>query len=119
VPDSVSFAPTLKDPDSTQRESLYAENHGTRFSLTQRILWQGDWKFVFNGFDFDELYDLADDPSEMTNLANDPAQRERVESMMAEVWSWIRKTGDRAVNETHYFSMRMGIVGPNAGGEDE
>lgn len=86
------------------------------FTNAKAKLRRGDWKFVFNGFDFDELYNLTEDPSEMTNLANNPAQLERVESMMSEVWSWIRKTGDRAVNETHYFSMRMGIVGPNAGG---
>lgn len=113
-PDSVSFAPTLTDPQNHVRSSLYAENHGTRFSMTQRILWQGDWKFVFNGFDFDELYNLAEDPHEMKNLATDPAQQDRVRDMMAEVWRWIRETGDRSLNETHYLSMRMGVVGPNS-----
>ncbi len=114
VPDSVSFSPVLQDPTAISRpHGMYAENHGTRFSLTQRILWQGDWKFVFNGFDFDELYDLASDPWEMHNLANDPAQQKRIASMMKDVWRFIQETGDRTLNETHYFSMRMGVVGPN------
>lgn len=111
--DSVSFASVLRDPERQVRETMYAENHGTRFSLTQRILWKGDWKFVFNGFDFDELYDLESDPWELNNLAADPVHRDRVRAMMGEVWRWIRETGDRTLLETHYFSMRMGAVGPD------
>ena len=113
VPDSESFAPVLSDPDFETRKNLFAEYHGTRFPLAQRILWEGDWKFVFNGFDFDELYNLADDPNEMNNLIDDPEQESRTRSMMAQVWKWIQDTGDRALEETHYFSMRMGKVGPN------
>ncbi len=32
-----------------------------------------EWKYVFNGFDRDELYDLRRDPYEMINRADDPA----------------------------------------------
>lgn len=115
TPDSKSFARLLHDPAAAGFDSAFAENHGTRFRLSQRILWQGDWKFVFNGFDFDELYNLADDPDESKNLAADPAQQDRVESMMGEIWRRIRETGDRTLAETHYFSMRIGAVGPNSG----
>ena len=115
VPDSESFASVLKEPLTKSRESIYAENHGTRFSLTQRILWQDDWKFVFNGFDFDELYHLTDDPWEMHNLIDAPEHQDRADGMMAAIWKTIRETGDRTLNETHYFSMRMGRVGPDFG----
>ena len=59
--DSRSCASLLHDPRSyeAQFDSGYAEYHGTRFPLAQRICWQGDWKFVFNGFDFAELYNLS------------------------------------------------------------
>ena len=36
-----------------------------------------EFKYVFNGFDQDELYDLRTDPDEMKNLADDPAYDER------------------------------------------
>ena len=115
TPDSKSLVPLLSAPAEIppQFDTAYGEYHGTRFNLAQRILWQGEWKFVFNGFDFDELYDLASDPHESTNLATHAEYRERCESMMREIWRIIRETGDRTLNETHYYSMRIGCVGPN------
>lgn len=115
TPDSKCFKSLLPSPESAPEEfrTGYAEYHGTRFSLAQRILWQDDWKFVFNGFDFDELYHLADDPFEMTNLIDRPEHETRVESMMAEIWRRVRDTNDRAILESHYFSMRLACVGPD------
>jgi len=116
VSDSRSLTPLLSDPSQIPPEfsTGYAEYHGTRFPLMQRILWRGDWKYVFNGFDFDELYNLADDSHEMRNLAGDSVHRDVVESMTAGIWRWVRETGDRAIYESHYYSMRFAAVGPNA-----
>ena len=115
TPDSRCFASLLREPEvvTDEFQTGYAEYHGTRFPLMQRILWQDDWKFAFNGFDFDELYNLADDPFEMTNLINRPDQQSRVETMMTEVWRRVRDTNDRAILESHYFSMRLACVGPD------
>ena len=114
VPDSRSLVSLLNlsahEPEEFQVG--YAEYHGTRFPLMQRILWRGNWKLVFNGFDFDELYDLETDPHEMDNRITDPSQRQRIESMMAEIWRRVRDTGDRTVRESHYYSMRFACVGP-------
>ncbi len=117
VPDSNSFASLLADPKARESEfnTCYAEFFGTRYIMTQRLLWQGDWKFVFNGFDFDELYNLADDPHELNNLAADAAHTERMKSMMAEQWRIMHATNDRALLETHYAPVRIAVVGPNAG----
>lgn len=111
--DARSFAGLLRGEDTDDFDEAYSEYHGTRFGLCQRVLWQGDWKFVFNGFDFDELYDLANDPDERNNLAALPEQADRVRDMMAGVWQHAKASGDRAIVESHYFSMRFAAVGPD------
>ncbi|MDP6777570.1 MAG: sulfatase-like hydrolase/transferase [Candidatus Latescibacteria bacterium] len=117
VPDSRSFAPLLADPVSqaSNYDRCYAEFFGTRFLTTQRILWQGDWKLVFNGFDYDELYNLKDDPHELNNLAADPEHRDRMVAMMSEIWKIVHETDDQALLGTHYAPMRIAVVGPNTG----
>ena len=116
--DAASFAPVLSlSSEATLPsgfENRFAEYHGTRFRLTQRILWEGDWKFVFNGFDHDELYDLANDPSETRNLAREPNQQDRVQAMLRTLWGYLQDTGDRTLLESHYYSMRIAEVGPKA-----
>ncbi len=116
APDSRSFAPLLRQPDknSDNYQTGFAEYHGTRFLLSQRIYWEGPWKYVFNGFDYDEMYNLDDDPAELTNLANMPEYADQAKHLMTQLWKRIRDTDDMAIHRTHYFSMRYGIVGPNA-----
>jgi arylsulfatase A-like enzyme len=116
VPDSTSFLPLVQDPN-TQRDAFqkgYGEYHGTRFNLTQRIAYDGPWKFVFNGFDFDELYDLENDPYEMTNLVDEPAHAERVREMTLQMWERVMSTKDTPLMNTNYYSMRFAAIGPNA-----
>lgn len=115
--DSQSFADLLRNPAQAaenHREG-YAEYFGTRFRLTQRVYWEDEWKFVFNGFDFDELYNLQDDPFELTNLADRPEHADRIRKMMAGIWRRMHETGDTTLLNSHYHSMRFAAVGPNTG----
>lgn len=114
-PDSRSFAPLLRDPKQhgSAFQTGYAEYHGTRFPLAQRVYWDGDWKFVFNGFDNDELYNIKDDPFEMINRASDPACQDRVMEMMRQIWKRVRETGDQSLLNSHYYSLRFASVGPD------
>ena len=114
VSDSRSIVHFLAEPEAVTPEWQrgYAEYFGNRHRLTQRIVWDGPWKFVFNGFDFDELYNLDDDPWEMQNLAADPAYAEQHRAMMRLYWDYARHTGDTPLSETLYPALRLGIVGP-------
>jgi arylsulfatase A-like enzyme len=116
APDSTSFTPLLADPADPRNafDSCYAEYYGTRYWLTQRVLWKGCWKLVFNGFDYDELYNLDEDPHELRNLAGSPEHGKIHRELMAEIWRIAQRTGDRPLLETHYAPMRFAAVGPNA-----
>ncbi|OUC06798.1 hypothetical protein RY27_18790 [Litorilinea aerophila] len=119
VPDSRSFVQLLQSPYRIGEEWTrgYAEYYGNRYRLTQRVVWNGPWKFVFNGFDFDELYNLDEDPWEMVNLSLDPAYEEQVQQMMHLFWQYARATGDTPLTETLYPALRLGTVGPLFGEE--
>jgi len=87
---TVDFAPTILDAASVQspqtsglsllpwlhgetpsswREAIFSQLNGVELYYTQRIVMTKDYKYVYNGFDYDELYDLKQDPHEMVNLA--------------------------------------------------
>ena len=119
--DSRSFVGLLREPANVADEWTrgYAEYFGNRHRLTQRVVWDGPWKFVFNGFDFDELYQLDEDPYEMKNLAHDPAYDEQVKKMTRLYWCYARDTGDTPLFETLYPALRLGAVGPLAADENE
>ncbi|RKY74347.1 MAG: hypothetical protein DRQ14_02430, partial [Candidatus Latescibacterota bacterium] len=120
VPDSRSFAPVLRDPSGCEGDFTrgFAEYHGTRYKLTQRVVWDGPWKYVYNGFDYDELYNLHEDPYEMANLARDPAYGDVVRRMAGLMWKFVRETGDHALFNSHYPILRLAPVGPlEEGGE--
>lgn len=119
VPDSRSFVHLLAAPSQVEPAWTrgYAEYYGNRHRLTQRVVWDGPWKFVFNGFDFDELYHLEQDPWEMTNLAPDPAYARELERMTQLYWRYARETGDTPLSETLYPALRLGVVGPLFGTE--
>ncbi|HYF48013.1 MAG TPA: sulfatase-like hydrolase/transferase, partial [Planctomycetota bacterium] len=116
TPDSQSFAPLLRNPPdrSTPLGRGYAEYHGNRYLLTQRVAWDGAWKFVFNGFDEDELYNLENDPHELRNLAALPEYSVRVETMMRQIWKRVRETGDKSLAEAQYYTYRFPALGPEA-----
>ena len=115
APDSRSFADALRDPDGESKRFAkgFAEYHGGRYRITQRIVWDGPWKLVWNGFDFDELYRLDEDPYEMRNRIDDPECGPHVERLMRAAWKVIRDTNDRALLNSHYPILRVAPVGPN------
>lgn len=110
-----SLRPVLEGTyDPAAWREAYAEFFGQRFVYTQRLVWDGDWKFVFNPGGIDELYDLAEDPTERRNLAQDPAHRDRLVEMTKRMWRKMKAIGDDSLYNTHYATLRTAVVGPAA-----
>ena len=114
--DSNSFAQLLSTPDRSKDVPRrgFAEYDGTRYQLTQRIVWDGPWKFVFNGFAQDELYNLEEDPCEMTNLlaSGDQKHDHLCLKMTQLMWDYIKRTDDQTLLNANYPILQLAAVGP-------
>ena len=112
--DARSFVPVLRD-SSTVADAFatgFAEYFGNRYYITYRVTWDGPWKYVHNGFDVDELYNLEQDPYELHNLAEDLSYEDILIRMATLMWRFVRDTGDDALLNTHYPILRLAPVGP-------
>jgi choline-sulfatase len=107
-----SLIPLLEGSNNNWLSEAFAECHGQRFNYTQRILWRGNDKYIFNGFAEDELYDLISDPHELQNLAGDPDHQVLLESMAARMWEIMERTADKTMVEAQYGMFRYAPVGP-------
>ena len=91
----VSLAPLFHDPArSDWRDMLLCAWYGQNFLLSQRMVITRDHKFIFNGFDFDEAYDLRNDPGELQNFANDQRRRPVVDDLRARLYELMAKFDD-------------------------
>ncbi|MBS1828944.1 MAG: sulfatase-like hydrolase/transferase [Acidobacteria bacterium] len=107
------IAPTIYEwagiakPETVEGESLTGLLKGTRkqtresmfyaYRHFQRAVRTRDWKLIrytVDGKETLQLFHLAKDPLEMTNLAGKPEYREQQEKLLAELKQWQRKTGD-------------------------
>ena len=65
-----SLTPFFNGQPENWRSELLCQCNGNENYFTQRIIFDEHYKYVFNSFDFDELYDLKNDPLELVNLAH-------------------------------------------------
>ena len=65
--------------------------------VDHRILISHDgWKLNLGDGDQSELYDMNTDPTESTNLFDDPSYGDRIKDMASRIREWQRNTGDNA-----------------------
>ena len=115
VPDHLqgeSLVPALKGERTLEDNDVFIQWNGFSAELGDRFLgsaainrmlalpWRsvvsGRWKLNLCAGDQCELYDLESDPHEMTNLFNEPSQRDRVRDLAARIRAWQVTTGDTA-----------------------
>lgn len=76
------------------RTEMYTQTNGNEMYGIQRAVFDHKWKYVFNGFDYDILYDLEKDPLEMRNLIEESESGEIVKEMCRKMWTFGKKVKD-------------------------
>ena len=84
------------------QDLLFTQSNGNEQYGIQRSIRSNDWKLVFNGFDYDELYDLNADPGETRNLLAegrvDPKYEKTVQDLFKKLWKFARQVDDVCIN---------------------
>lgn len=98
-----------KPPEFIQ-DTVYTQSNGNELYGLQRSVRTKQWKYVYNGFDFDEMYDLTKDPEEMNNIFEDYKDSPELRALSKKMWEFAKKTGDVCVNP--YIMVGLSAYGP-------
>jgi arylsulfatase A-like enzyme len=132
-----SFVPFLRgETPSNWRDAWFTQFNGVELYYSQRSVTTRRHKYVYNGFDFDELYDLKDDPHMLRNLAFPDWEQERTphgaqglvggeglpwpplspeledvrRDLLRRMWAFAREQQDIIFNS--YLTVAMAPIGP-------
>jgi arylsulfatase A-like enzyme len=112
-----SLMPFLQNrPAPDWPDAVHSQFNGVELYYSQRFVQTKEWKYVYNGFDFDELYHLAEDPHCLRNLAEDSQYRPVIKEMCRRMWR--RGYEERDIVCNPYPTVSLAPFGPMTGLED-
>ena len=95
--DGISLMPLLNGK-TLNRERIFIQYDGNAaYASNQRCVVEGNYKLIIDTFKDEvylELYNVAKDPQETTNLAPDPAYKAVAEKLIVEIRKYMRDTND-------------------------
>lgn len=100
----------LGEKDDYPRDAVYTQSNGNELYGIQRSVMTKEWKYVYNGFDYDELYKLTDDPGEMVNLSADKRYRIVKRELSKKLWQFAYDHNDVCINP--YVMVSLAEFGP-------
>lgn len=92
------------------REAVFTQCNGVELYYSQRSIMTKEYRYTFNGFDQDELYDLRSDPHEMINLASRPEYESIKRELVGRLWRFAYEQGDSMINP--YITVGLAPYGP-------
>jgi arylsulfatase A-like enzyme len=108
--DGRSLVPLLKgEAPPDWRRDIRAEFHGHHFPYPQRMLRTERYKLIVNPPDVNELYDLQEDPHELTNQIANPAYAAVRRDLMDRLYQQLRAAGD---NFYHWMTTMFEVTVP-------
>ena len=94
-PDGRALQPLFENPRrSDWADEILCAYYGGEFLYTQRMAITERYKYVFNGFDFDELYDLREDPGEIVNQVENSKYRSQTGEMRERLYILMERFKD-------------------------
>jgi len=79
--DGQSLLPLLwGEKEKVRDEIVYIEFYGHQIPVVQKLLRTDTWKYIFNGQERDEYYDIEKGPAELVNDIDNPAYSENIRS---------------------------------------
>jgi arylsulfatase A-like enzyme len=106
--DGVSLVPLLKNPEQDIREQLAFINDWGVMPTQSLTCLTKDWKYTYWWYGdsemepTEELYNIANDPLEMKNLANDPGSVPMLNIMRAKYDAELKQWKQEAVSYNNY-----------------
>ena len=120
--DGRSMAGLAQGKTDWYKDVNFSEYHGDWYGhYSQRMVTDGRWKLVWNYGDLNELYDLQEDPHELTNLYYEPSSRATRDSYWEKLLSeadrfedgqtihWNRSGGAVRINEYGLATGRVAL----------
>jgi arylsulfatase A-like enzyme len=96
----LSLLPAMFGDKKPVRKDIFCSWNGNQFGqFSQRMVFDGKWKYIWNATDRDELYNLEDDPFELENLASNSSSSCEISIMRKRLLEWMKKTGDKLLND--------------------
>ncbi len=106
-----SLVPFLKGNNpQVWRDAVFTQTNGNELYGIQRSVMTKEWKYTYNGFDYDELYNRKEDPNELRNLINDSRYQPVVREMCRRMWEFAYLNGDVCINP--YIMVAHAPYGP-------
>ena len=104
-PDGRSLVPLFSDPNRGDWENaILCVGYGCEFFVTQRMVITEKSKYVFNGFDYDEMYDLERDPDELHNVIEDRGYAAARGELRGKLYELMNRFGDPYGDRGHAAS---------------
>lgn len=98
------------------RDAVFTQSNGNELYGIQRSVMTKEWKYVYNGFDYEELYDLRTDPGETTNLYGKQEYDQIVKELSKRIWSFAHAVDDVCINP--YIMVGLAPYGPGVAFEN-
>lgn len=93
------------------RKWLLSQFNGYESTLvTTRMIRNDKWKYVYNPFSVDELYDMESDPSELRNLAALPGFAHVLRRLRGTMYEILKESGDSIVELSLWQSNSYGLI---------